>query len=86
MTTVKQYVVALRQREEVIARKMGCLTSQEQKGARILNLSLLVLLSVLIKTLVDKGVITDAELVATLQTAADDIWPDEGPIVPPPTP
>ena len=86
MATVKQYIVALRQRQDVIAKKLGCVISQEPKGARVINISLLALLSVLIKTLVDKGVITDAELVATLQAAADDVWPDEGPIVPPPLP
>lgn len=83
MATVKQYLVQLRQRQDAIARKFGADVSRAGKSARVLNLSLLCLLAVLIKTLVDKGVLTDAELVATLDAARDDAYPDE-PVEPPP--
>lgn len=76
MATVKQYVTVLQQREFVIARKLGSDVRRADKGDRVLNTAILILLSVLIKTLVDKGVITDGELSATLDGARDDIWDD----------
>lgn len=76
MATVKQYVTALQQREFVIARKLGSDVRRADKGDRVLNTAILILLSTLIKTLVDKGVITDGELSATLDGSRDDIWDD----------
>jgi hypothetical protein len=83
MATVKTYVTQLQNRQIVIARKFGCDIAQADKQTRVLNLSVLALLAVVIKTLVDKGVITDAELLATLDAARDDTYPDE-PMEPPP--
>jgi hypothetical protein len=74
---VKAYVQALRDRQLIIGEKLGTHLQGTPKEDRVLNLSVLALLSVLIKTLVDKGVITDAELTATLNEARDDAWPDE---------
>lgn len=85
MATIKQYVTQLRGRQEVIARKLGCDITRSGKSDRVQQLADLVLLAVLIKTLVDKGVITDAELIATLNAARDDAYDDE-PIEPPPEP
>lgn len=77
MATVKQYVSALSNRQQVIAAKYGSDVTSAPKPARVLNKSLLVLLAVLVKTLVDKGVITDADLNATLDAARDDTYDDE---------
>lgn len=77
MATVKQYVAALEQRQEVIAVKFGSDMTRAAKPLRVLNKSLLVLLAVLVKTLVDKGVITDQDLNTTLNSARDDAYDDE---------
>ena len=82
MATVKQYMQILRDRQAVIANKFGADVTRIDKQSRVLNLALLALLAVLIKTLVDKGVVTDAELTATLNTARDDAYAGE-PAAPP---
>lgn len=83
MATVKQYIQALRDRQIVIARKFGTDVTRIDMQARVLNLALLALLAVLIKTLVDKGLITDAELTATLNAARDDGYDRESGEPPP---
>jgi len=83
MATVKTYIQALLDRQTIIAKKFGADLTGADKQTRVLNLALLVLIAVLIKTLVDKGLITDAELNATLNAARDDAYPDE-PLKPPP--
>lgn len=83
MATVKVYIQALLDRQAVIARKFGTDITQTDKPNRVQNLALVALVAVLIKTLVDKGLITDAELTATLNAARDDTYADE-PISPPP--
>jgi hypothetical protein len=83
VATLAAYVQALRDRQVVIARKLGSDVSRSDKQTRVLNLSVLTLLATVIKTLVDKGVITDAELLATLDTARDGAYADE-PAEPPP--
>jgi hypothetical protein len=83
MATVKQYIAALRQRQDVIAVKYGCDIARADKQTRVVNLSILALLAVIVKALVDKGVITDAELTATLNAARDDVYDDE-PVESPP--
>lgn len=83
MATVKQYVQQVRDAQRAIARKFGCDVYATDKQTRVAILSVLCLLAVLIKTLVDKGLITDAELKATLDAAAADAYPDE-PTEPPP--
>jgi hypothetical protein len=82
MATVKQYVNALQDRQQVIARKFGTNPRGADKQTRAINQSILVLLAVLIKALVDKGVVTDAELTAVLNNARDDFYDDE-PVQPP---
>jgi hypothetical protein len=77
MATVPQYIAQMRQRQDVIASKYGCDISRADKQVRVLNLSILALIAVVVKTLVDKGVITDAELLATMNAARDDTYPDE---------
>ena len=77
MPTVKQYVTALSNRQQVIATKYGADITRTSKANRAAIKSLLVLLAIVIKTLVDKGVVTDAELNATLDAARDDAYDDE---------
>lgn len=82
-TTVKQYVDAMRQRQDVVAAKMGVVLRGSSVEIRVLNLTVLALIGVVIKTLVDKGLVTDAEFLAVMNGAAADAW-DVEPIQPPP--
>lgn len=75
--TVKQLIAAMRARQDAIARKFGCDIASASKQWRVLNLSILALLAVLIKTLIDQGVITGAQLMATMDAARDDTYDDE---------
>ena len=77
MPTVKQYVTALSNRQQSIAMKYGADVTRTSKTTRVAIKSVLVLLAVVVKTLVDKGVVTDAELTATLDAARDDAYDDE---------
>ena len=77
MPTVKQYVTALSNRQQIIAIKYGADINRTSKTTRVAIKSVLVLLAIVVKTLVDKGVITDAELTATLDAAKDDAYDDE---------
>jgi predicted XRE-type DNA-binding protein len=85
MTAISQYVTQMQTRQQIIATKLGCDISRSSKPSRVMNLALLVLIAALIKTLVDKGVMTDAEILATLNTARDASYNDE-PITPPDSP
>lgn len=75
MATVKAYTQTLLDRQQVIARKLGTnIGGIGDVQTRVVNRALLILVAVLVKTLVDKGVITDAELSATLDMARDDAY------------
>lgn len=84
MATVLQYVTQLRAAQRTIGVRMGSDTGQRQKSDRVLIASLLAILAVLIKVLVDKGVVTDQELVAALNQARAALYADEqdGPLDP----
>lgn len=82
MATVKQYIQALQDRQTIIAKKFGADITGADKQTRVMNLALLALIAVLVKTLVDKGLITDADLTGTLNLARDDNYQNE-PLDPP---
>jgi hypothetical protein len=82
MASIKTYITQLQNRQQIIARKFGCDITRLDKQARVLNLSILALLAVLIKTLTDRSIITDAQLLATMDSARDDSYDDE-PLNPP---
>ena len=84
MATVKQYVSSMLDVEQRIARKLDSDISQMSKEYRVLNLALLLIIAVVVKTLTDNAVITDAQLNATLVAARDDIYPPEPSESPPP--
>lgn len=75
--TVKALIQAMLGRQHVIARKFGCSLSETSKQWRVLNLSILALIAVVVKTLIDQGVITGAQLMATMDEARDDAYDDE---------
>lgn len=87
MATLPQYVGVLEQRMKVICQRLGMDYTLSSQNTRVIVRAVLVLLSVVIKTLVDKGVATDAEFTATLNAARDEPWPLEPiePDIPPVT-
>lgn len=84
MATVKAYVNNMLAVERQVAVKFDSDISQLPKEFRVLNLALLVVIAVVMKTLTDNGVITDAQLNAVLVAARDDVYPPEPAEVPPP--
>ena len=82
MATVKQYVHELRERAVIIALKRDVDVRGADKQTRVLFLSILTILAVVVKVLVDKGFLTNAELAAGLDAARDDTY-DREPTEPP---
>ena len=83
MTSLEQYAQNIWERQKKIAIKSGADITQATKTERVFNKSLVVIIAALMKTLVDQGVITDAQLIATLNLARDADYQDE-PFQPPP--
>jgi uncharacterized protein (UPF0333 family) len=77
MATVKAYVANMLDVEQKVAFKFDSDISQLSKEFRVLNLAILVVIAVVVKTLTDNGVITDAQLNAVLTAARDDSYPPE---------
>lgn len=75
MATVKQYVVNMRMAQRDVAIKLG--SGLNDKRSQVLVTSVLAILGVLIKLLVDKGVVTDLELQNALNSAQADTYSDE---------
>lgn len=75
--SIAEYVQQMYARQKVIGAKFGSDITRATKPARVMNLSLLVLLAVPIKVLVDKGVFTDQDLLQVLNGARDDTYSDE---------
>lgn len=86
MATAKQYVVQLRSAQNAIGLKLGVDLTTAPKATRVATLSVLALIGVLVKVLVDKGVVTNNELTTELNAAIADVWPDEPVEVTPPPP
>jgi len=74
MSTIPQYVKIMRDAAWDIAERFGVDITQEPKASRAELLSLLAVQSVLIKALVDKGVITDAELLTAVNAMRSSPW------------
>lgn len=85
MTTIQQYVDVLAQREQLVAQKLGVDIGWSDKSTRVVNRCMLVLTAVTVKAIVDKGLATDVEMLALLDSAgatawADLPWPPDGEI------
>lgn len=81
MTTVKQYVQALRPVGRRVGQAIGCdVGIQEDEARATLNL-IMGMVCVLIKLLVDAGLITDAQITTAYQTFLQ--TPADYPDVPP---
>lgn len=79
MTSIPQYVKIMRDAQWSIASKLGVDISRADKTTRVLMLSTLVVLAVVVKTIVDQGLVTDAQLKATLNTLRQAAYNDEPP-------
>lgn len=77
MTSISTYVQAIWDRQRAIGRKLGADLGSTGKQTRVGLLSVDVMLAVVVKTLTDKGLITDAELMAVMNAARDDTYIDE---------
>lgn len=83
MATIKQYITNMLAVEQKIAWKYDSDISQLSKEFRVLNLAILAVIAVIVKTLTDNAVITDAQLNAVLVAARDDSYPPEPTEFPP---
>lgn len=75
--TVIQYAQALKQRQIAVARRLGMDIPGAQLELRIIINIVNVSIGVLVRTLVLKGVITDADLVAVLDASTSEPYTAE---------
>ncbi len=64
MATIKQYMKSMWTNQKIIAQKLGLDLRWSDQQTRVMALSTDACIAVLVKTLTDKGVITDQELQA----------------------
>lgn len=76
MATVGQYVTQLWTQQRALAKRLGTDLGRADKPTRVLNTANLILAAIIIKVLVDKGVITNQDLAAGLATAQAEVWDD----------
>lgn len=77
MTTARQYVAHMWARQRQIAIMLGSDLGMSGKDVRVSNKAGMALLAVVVKTLVDKGVIADQDVLDTLEAAKAELWPEE---------
>ena len=77
MATIKQYIVNMRTAQRAIGTLLGVDVGRIDKQSRVVLLAGDAISAVICKTLVDNGVITDAQLAATLDAAMADVYDDE---------
>jgi hypothetical protein len=77
MTAIAVYANALRQSAATVARKMGVNFVGASKETRVIVRVTLGMFATLIKLLVDKGVLTDADVADALGVTAADTYTDE---------
>jgi hypothetical protein len=94
MATIKGYVQNLWDAQQWMARQLGSDIRVISAEARVIILAQDLTTAVILKTLVDKGVVTDAELVTTMTAVRNAIYarqppevipPEDGSDIPPPT-
>jgi hypothetical protein len=85
VTAVRTYVAQLRQRQRAMSSRFGSYLEAMSPETRVALTCANGSTAVLAKLLVDKGVITDAELIAALDAAVGESFPPEkaGPETPP---
>lgn len=79
MATVRQYYNNLKDARDQICTFMGSTAAGRPSDQRALTNSTLAAVAIVVKALTDKGVITDAELLAAKNAALADLWDQELP-------
>lgn len=77
MATVRDYVDILWTKQQNIALRLGSDLNTADKRTRVVNFSILALIAVVIKDLVDNGITTNARLNSTLTAALAEQWPEQ---------
>lgn len=78
MATLVQYLKILRDTTHDVAMRFGVDLAYEDKALRAATMGVLATQAILIKRLVDNGVITDAELLAAVNAVRNSDWtPDK---------
>lgn len=75
MATFRQYATQLFAAQQEIALRLG--SNLSEKNNRILVQSLLATIAILVKAIVDKGLLTDQELIAARNAVLGETWPEE---------
>lgn len=76
MATVGQYVTQLWTEQRKLAKRLGADLGRADKPTRVLNMANLILAGIIIKVLVDKGVVTNADILSGIASARDEVWDD----------
>lgn len=84
MATVRDYVLALQDKQRFLAGPLGVDVLQAgSTELRAVNLELLIFLCGVMKALVDKGLLIEAEIDGAINSTLNDGWPPL-PLEPPP--
>lgn len=75
MTAVPDYVGQLLRRQRDVGNSLGVYTFGTARELYVINATLMTVIGVLMKRLADKGVVSDAEWVDSLNHALDGAWP-----------
>jgi len=77
MATVRVYFANLRDLVNDLGRRLGADLPRSPFDQRVGDAGTLAAVAVLAKALTDKGVLTDADLLAAVDTARGEVWPQE---------
>lgn len=75
MAEVPDYVAELLRRQAAVSDQVGAYIFGVSRETYCINVTVLTLLGVVMKAMVDKGAITDAEWLTRLDHALDGTWP-----------
>jgi hypothetical protein len=81
MTTLQTYTGWLTQAARAVARKLGISLATSSKETRVVARIMIGMNAAIVKTLVDKGIVTDAEVQTLLSAYAGDTYVAE-PVIP----
>lgn len=77
MATVRQYYNALKTTRDTVCQYMGTIPDSLPADRRAYMNATLVCVAIVVKALVDKNIISDADLTAARNSAIGDVWDQE---------
>lgn len=77
MATVRQYYNGLKVTRDAVCQYMGTIPDSQPADRRAFMNATLMCVAIIVKAIVDKGVITDADLTAARNSAIGDVWDQE---------